>query len=369
MSTVDRLYITAIGMITPIGFNAEMTYASFNAGISAFSDSPYFNQQYMPIKMALIPQDALPAIDDKMVDCLAYERWHQHLIQLAHVGLNEVLSDYTQETAIPLLLACPEQHIDCLKPLPKDFLKNLIEQTGLAICPDYSSMVHSGRAGGIDVIDRAIRIFEQTDFEEIIIGGVDSFQRTALLHMLHEQGRLAGEGVNYGFVPGEASGFIRISRTPSYHFHKQKIISINLPAISQEEGHLYSDAIYRGDGLASAVTDALNNTPQPLIQGVYQTMNGEAYWIKELSVAMTRNSKRLSENVKQQHPADCYGDIGAASAAVLIALAALDLTSEEGNSAHLICCSSDLQHRAAITLATIKEDAMHPVANQQEVHA
>ncbi|MCP4324577.1 MAG: hypothetical protein GY951_11365 [Psychromonas sp.] len=369
MSQVDKLYIAAIGMITPIGFNAEMTNASFKAGISAYHDSPYVNPQFKPIKMALVPQDALPAIDEGLDACLQYSRWHKHLIQMAHAGLEQAFSDYQNESEIPLLLACPEQHRDSLSPLPKGFLKNLIEQTGLAICPDHSSMIHCGRAGGIDVIDRAFKIFEQTDFEEVVIGGVDSFQRTELLHLLHEQGRLAGEEVTHGFVPGEAGAFIRVSRAPVSTFSPQQLVCLNAPGISQEQGHLYSDEPYRGDGLARAVTSALSNTPQTTIHNVYQTMNGEAYWAKELGVAMTRNSKRLSKQVKQQHPADCYGDLGAASAAVLIGLAALDLTTQAPNSAHLISCSSDLQYRGAITIATIKEDAITPMASQQELSA
>ncbi|PKG37153.1 hypothetical protein [Psychromonas sp. Urea-02u-13] len=368
MNEIDTLYIAAIGMITPIGFNAEMTNAAFKAGISAYSDSPYVNKQFKPIKMALVPQDALPVIDENIDACQYYSRWQNQLIQLAHAGLNEVFSGYKGD-AIPLLLACPEQYRDSLSPLPKGFLNSLIEQTGLAICPDHSSMIHCGRAGGINVIERAIKIFEQTDFEEIVIGGVDSFQRTELLHLLHEQGRLAGEDIAHGFVPGEGAAFIRLSRKPVTVFSSLNIISLNIPGISQEQGHLYSDAPYRGDGLANAVTHALNNTPQATIHSVYQTMNGEVYWAKEIGVAMTRNSKRLSKTLKQQHPADCYGDLGAASAAALIALAALDLTTQVPNSAHLISCSSDLQYRGAVTLATIKEDAINPMASQQEFSA
>jgi 3-oxoacyl-[acyl-carrier-protein] synthase-1 len=369
MNTIDSLYIAAIGMVTPIGFNAQMTHSSLKAGISAYGDSPYATPQFIPIKMALIPEGALPAIDENIDACRHYSRWQNHLIQLAHAGLSEVFLDYKKEQKIPLLMACPEQYRDCLNPLPKGFLSSLIQQTGLAICPDYSSMIHCGRAGGIDVIDRALKIFEQTDFEEIVIGGVDSFQRTELLHLLHSQGRLAGPNIAQGFVPGEASAFIRLSRNPVSVFSAKKVISLNKPGISQEQGHLYSEEVYRGDGLALAVTRALNNTPQPIIHSVYQTMNGEAYWAKELGVAMTRNSKRFSNQLKQQHPADCYGDIGAASAAVLIGLAALDLTTQESNTAHLISCSSDLQYRGAITLATLKEDALNPRASEKEFHS
>jgi 3-oxoacyl-[acyl-carrier-protein] synthase-1 len=76
-------------------------------------------------------------------------------------------------------------------------------------------------------------------------------------------------------------------------------------------------------------------------------MNGEHYWAKEFGVAMTRSSHRFS-NVKHEHPADCYGDIGAATGGALIALAALHSLKQSTPTSCLVCTSSDTAYRAAI---------------------
>jgi 3-oxoacyl-[acyl-carrier-protein] synthase-1 len=69
---------------------------------------------------------------------------------------------------------------------------------------------------------------------------------------------------------------------------------------------------------------------------------------KELGVAFTRSRDKLAENVEMRHPADCLGDTGAAVGCALIGMIAAAVPWQPDLHHHLVCCASDLAHRAAV---------------------
>jgi 3-oxoacyl-[acyl-carrier-protein] synthase I len=80
------------------------------------------------------------------------------------------------------------------------------------------------------------------------------------------------------------------------------------PGISHEPDHRYSSESYLGNGLSNAFKGALAQNSELQIDTIFSTLNGESFGSKELSVAMTRNNQRFSEDVKILHPADCFGE-------------------------------------------------------------
>ena len=116
--------------------------------------------------------------------------------------------------------------------------------------------------------------------------------------------------------------------------------------MKNELGHRYSEEPYRGDGLAAAFTQAISHGPQQSIANIYASLNGESFGTKEYGVAMMRNSKMLKEDCLLSHPADCFGDINAAFAPVLLAIMA---NKTQGSS--LAYCASEGPSRAAICVS------------------
>lgn len=82
-------------------------------------------------------------------------------------------------------------------------------------------------------------------------------------------------------------------------------------------------------------------------------MNGENHWAKEYGVAVLRNRNALKDPVRVVHPADCYGDVGAATATTLIALAAEHLFKHKNARAHVVYSSSDTAKRGAIVIEKV----------------
>jgi 3-oxoacyl-[acyl-carrier-protein] synthase-1 len=172
-----------------------------------------------------------------------------------------------------------------------------------------------------------------------------------LLNKLDDDGRLLYTSNPDGFVPGEAAGYLLLTTKPELALVKNGyMIALSPPGIADEIGHLNSDLPYKGEGLDKAFKQALINHQQHNIKTIYSSMNGENFWAKELGVAQLRNKVAFSEQVNVLHPAENYGDIGSATASVLIALAASDLWQNKQAKNSLIYSSSDYAKRGAIVI-------------------
>jgi len=370
MSKKLKIYIAGTGAITAVGKDGRMTYNSVNADINRYQNSGYFTAQQQPVKMALPPAEALPDINEAIEFEGAYTLWDKRLLQLAHAGMVDALENYTIEKPIPLILACPQHYSNWPHQLPDNFMPCLIKQSGLSIDPDLSRTVQTGRSGILEALQVAFSYFLDTDVDAILIGGVDSFQRPELLDGLIEEGRIAYEGVYDGFTPGDGAGFILLCRSKSGAMSNAHYrVSLRTPGLAQEGGHLYSDQPYLGEGLARAVSEALMGFTGAKIKRIYSTMNGERFWAKELGVSVSRNQQHFSETYRIEHPADCYGDLGAASGAVLIVLAVEHLLQQKQHMSHLVCCSSDNAYRSAVVLSTQAGASVQQLSSQNTQQA
>jgi 3-oxoacyl-[acyl-carrier-protein] synthase-1 len=79
-------------------------------------------------------------------------------------------------------------------------------------------------------------------------------------------------------------------------------------------------------------------------------MNGENHWAKEWGVGFIRSSSAFADGHGMHHPADCYGDTGAAAGPLMAALAALAIAGRAHGSPVLVYGSSDRGERAALMM-------------------
>lgn len=358
------MYIAQTGVLTPLGDNLEMTAAAVNAGISVYDDSSYIDPRGLPIRMALVPADAIPAVSDSINFYGEYSLWQKHLLQLASTPLTQAIAGYRGREPIPLLLATPEPYQQCPQACPANFIEYLAQQTAAPLCLKRSRLLPRGRAGGLEALDLAAQYLYEGGFDEVLIGGVDSFQNPELLHQLFDEKRIAGIDIGDGFTPGEGAGFIRLCRHKELAASSTATTAIYAAGFGLEPGHLYSEQSYVGEGLAQAVSAASAGIAGQLVSQLYASANGERYWAKEIGVALTRNSKNFSKEMQVQHPAEFFGDLGAATAPVLLALAAQQQTQTQQLTPSLVCCSSDHTARAAVALQT-QQEARAPAANHQ----
>lgn len=353
MSKLDKLYIAATGMITPVGINSAMTASSVKAGINVYQQSDYINKKDKPMTTAWVPDDALPELHEDL-QWIGLKGDEKRLIQLSSAALSELQPLLPKKTSITLFLAGPENIPARPKPITQNIINHIHKQSGVPFDLSSSRYLENGRAGVIEAIDLAFEYMSMTEKNCVLVGGVDTYCNTGLISRLDIEDRILALNITDGFALGEAAGFLLLTKDPHHSFLP---VSLSLPGLAEEEGHRYSNEPYRGDGLASAVTSAIELSNGAKISHLYSSMNGESFSVKEFGVSSIRNSECFSDGYQVTHPADCYGDIGAATGAVLVALSAMnfkDKVTERNNNVsdqqHIICCSSDMSNRAAICM-------------------
>lgn len=332
-------------MITSVGYGAEMNHQSIAAGISQVRDTHFLNNKLAPMKLALVPNSAIPSLSDEVSQNYPLLNFRQrYYLKLSHAALSEAFVESLPKGPIPLLFAGPE---NALSNSPSGFTDGILNalqmQTGLEIDIKNSKTFALGRPGLFQAINAAQELMNDTDISQVLVGAVESCRDHKLLALLDAKGRIASISNSVGYSPGESAVFLLLSKEHCLFEQTSQSLQLMAPGFSEEEGHMFSDAPYLGEGLSNAVAQASQQLSNNSIRKLYSCMNGEPYWSKELGVLMTRNKDKFATDVTIAHPSDCFGDIGAAFCGVILGTLAFQ---DKGN--YLIYGSADGAARAAI---------------------
>lgn len=351
--TKPAIVVVSVGAVSPIGLSMAETAASARARVARLREIEWRDRRFQPFIVGAVPEDGLPELESALSNLYLQYR-EARMLRLAHVALDEVLLPVTEyATPIPLLLALPEHHTT--KPLdPKVFLTRLARQTHANIDLPRSVAVPNGRAAGLMAFQRATEILETNQAEFVLIGGVDSLIDLYVLGTLDMHGRIRNEVNSDGFSPSEGAAFLLLTLASTAA--KQglpPLATILGSAIGQEAGHIYAQEPYLGDGLAATFSTLFTKAPPPSpIACVYASFNGERYWGKEFGVARLRNSAAFVPDHQMEHPAECFGDMGAAHGAMLAVLAVHGIMKNYRPAPCLVYASSDYGGRAAVLLSS-----------------
>lgn len=343
------MYIGNIGMITAAGGNTRDTVMAVRTGLNTYSESTIFGRAFKPLKLALIPDLAMPTLNDTLKKaglCQRYER----IIRSVSVALRQCVNDKVNVQSMPMFLSLPESLPGRSSEVPSFICEAVIRQSGIEFDANQSKLVHFGRSGGLYALAEAKKYLDSSGADFALIAGVDSPLDHKWLAYMDFKKRVLHSSSKYGFAPGEAACVLLVtSEKGCKRLGLNQVCLIDTPQIAEEKGHIYSDQPYKGDGLSAAFKLALDKAMKPLapIKHVYTSMNGEQSTAKELGVAMVRNSQLISEHAEIHHVADCLGDIGAASSVFNSGLAAYELMTGNIDGPALIYGSSDHESRCA----------------------
>lgn len=354
MST-DRVVIVGVGMLTPVGLSAPETAAAVRARLARFSVSALRDHRFEPFTLGEVPDDALPPLAEPLQRETGLTARAQRMLRLATRPLRECAVALGAFGIKPgLCLALPESSAAPLAPINgATFISQLAIQVHEVFDPRGSDASHAGRAGGLIAIGQAALTVQRGIAQFMLAGGVDTYRDPCLLAALDYEKRIKSD-VNWdGFIPGEGAGFLALASEAAATAYGLPVLAHVAPITTGfESGHLYSTDPYRGDGLASTfaqlVARGIVDAP---IQDVYSSMTGESHWAKEWGVAFIRNRAIFREEPAMYHPADSYGDTGAASGALLVGLATIGIQGRYHASPALAYGSSDHGARAAIVVS------------------
>lgn len=352
---VSPVVVLDVNMISAIGIDLDQTAASVRASISRFEDSSFYSSNLSAIKMALVPEDVLPELDIELLDKYSLTQRQKRMLRLATNPLISVFDKLSANHPIPLFLAGPEKLPGRRSVIRDDFLNYLSLQTKQQIDLDNSYIFPYGRAAGLYALEAAMQYLESNPGKQVVVGGVDTHVDPHLLSTLARDGRVATEGAMDYFVPGEGAAFMVIGDEAQVKKSKSGYL-LYPPGIASEPGHRYSQHPYKGDGLSKAMSDALQGGQPSKMSTVFISYNGENYFSKEWGVAVIRNSGSFVDEPVMVHPADCFGDVGAAFAPMAIGIAISGIHKNALKSPALISCSSELQYRAVVKLTTAQQE-------------
>lgn len=350
----DEIFIVGVGMTTAVGLSAAETAASVRAGTMRFTPIPWLDGRLDPFTLAHLPDDLLPPISDR-VDAAKITYREERMLRLATKPLKEAAEPAGKGARLGLVLAIPTPGNSAVPLDGGKFVHRLALQANLKLDPMLTSTVSEGRAGGMNAIAAASELIRKGGADLMLAGGVDSYRDLYLLGTLDSEGRVKSARHLDGFIPGEGAGFVLLASAKATGMGSslKHVSRLSPVAKGTEPGHLYSAAPYRGHGLAEAFANLFSaSPPESPIAEVYSSMNGESHWAREWGVAFLRNKTRFDPEHGMHHPADCYGDTGAACGTILTGLAALGIQQGYRRAPALVYASSDSAERAALWLTS-----------------
>lgn len=339
---MTAIVIQSTNVLCAIGRGSVQAWASARAGIARITDSGILDRHFESIQMGLVPDATLAELPPD-IDKLPLPARARRMLRIAGAALQGLEID----TSAPLRLFLGAPRLSGSEaPWLRRFPQYLQMLTELPVDTAGSVVIPQGRAAALLALQAAIQALQADPSRPVIVGGVDSFFDLRLLHALADEGRLLGPRVMDGFIPGEGAGFLALGTAGAG-------VLVNGVASVDDPGHRYGSAPARGEGLAEAIQrlrGQLQGQPSPA--GVtFAGFNGESFDAKLWGVAQLRHRDFFAPSMAMEHPADKYGDAGAATGAILAALAATALHDGSRIGPAFVWAASDHEPRACALLS------------------
>jgi 3-oxoacyl-[acyl-carrier-protein] synthase-1 len=184
----------------------------------------------------------------------------------------------------------------------------------------------TGNAAGAMAVKAAWEAVRSGASEVALAGGVDSYLEPETLEWLEENDQVhsSGEENNpYGFVPGEAAGFVLLASEKFVERHRLgSSLELLTVSLAKETRLIKTDSVCLGEGLTALSRSlALELLPGTKLDQLYCDMNGEPYRADEFGFATMKAGSLFRDPSQFNAPADCWGDVGAASGPLFLVLA------------------------------------------------
>ena len=344
--------ITGINGVTSIGFSLAAISAALRGPISSFREADeYTDSEGTPILIAEIP--IIEDIGDE-------EDRETRLRSLACFCLETLVN-----AAFPVELA-EKQPVYLLigvatvaRPGPRyqGSANELQFQLSEVLRNRFGKWAfrffESGNPSAIEALDHARRFLAAHPEAICIVGGIDSLLDFETLEYFEDDARLksATYGRHQGLIPGEGVGFFIVKSADfARRRNRQPLAEVLGIGMAREPAPVRSLDPSTFTGLSDACRGALLDSASTAesIGTVIGDLNGEFFRAKEW--AHTELRCLGSGERSLWHPADCFGDVGAASGALLVSLGVTLLTKGSADLRTLCFCSDDEEARGAVVL-------------------
>jgi len=344
--SADDIVVVSAGAVTAVGLTLVETAASVRAGIMRFVEAPCPDQE--PFVIAQPPEAGIPDLEPDLA--ASFTTREIRMLRLAKPAISECLGPIRAlGERIVLVAGLPDYEMKFLRG-PTAFLRQLAAECGAALESYFGAP--GGRAGGLLAMRHGMDLLSSGQAGWVLAGAADSYFQLDVLGQLDGEGRLKSSRHMDGFIPGEGAGWLLLTRRAKAERAGLPVLAaLSAVAAGMEEGHIYSQAPYLGDGLARTLDILFGNGLSEPVREVYSSMNGERYWSKEWGVAFLRHRAAFHPECRMHHPADSFGDTGAACGPLLVSLAITGIREGYRYAPCLVYSSSDHGERAAVLVS------------------
>lgn len=351
---VSSIVITATSAVSAVGPDAKQTCAAIRAGITPFVEHAY---------ITCTPDD--PDWDEDLPTYVAsvpfinpFLNTVERFTKIAIPALTEIFSNSKlKRTALAktgLLLALPiiDDSVKTLA-LTDKWLFDLLRQTGLGGIAK-AKISRGGHVGSFALINEAIELLQSGELDQCIVGGVDSYLLEERINHFDKQWRIKSSRNVDGFIPGEGAAMVLLEKDTNAHSRGVKALAcLAKGGVGNEQNSFHSQLASTGQGLGESIKATLAGSPSSKeISSIYCDFNGESYFAQEWGLIQSRFADIFNQLKAFNHPAECYGDVGATSGALLIVNAVEDMRSlkEQPENALLATVNdSGLHHTLLLT--------------------
>lgn len=338
------VYICGIGARTPVGLNAAASAAAVRCAISALGEHPNFiDKMDEPILLAR----------DAELDCRldVFSRIEKMLVYATTEAIGNIL-EIKKSLRLKFCLGLPEPRAG----LPADIsyrIKSVVSEL-LDISAESIRVLQAGHASGLMAMQAAAQIISSAEADFCIAAGVDSYHDQDSLEWLDKDGMLLSSENRNGFPPGEAAGVCLLTNSAALSRHRLPILSeIKAATTTIETKSIRKEEVCTGEGLTAAINGVISvlQLPRQLITGTYCDLNGERYRNEEFAYTILRTQQAFVDAHDYQCPADCWGDVGAASGPLFASLAII--ASQRGYATGrlpILWAGSESGYRSAVIL-------------------
>lgn len=224
----------------------------------------------------------------------------------------------------------------------------------LDVAPEAVHVLPYGHAAGAMAVQAAAQRVSQGHADLCLAAGADSYVGWDSLEWLDDACRLMSAVNRNGFPPGEgAAACVVAGRRVAQVLAAPALVRIAAAATTiEQQPALSGDQPCIGVGLTEAIRGAVAGAAGlGAVATTYCDLNGERHRNEEYVYAMLRTQDAFADAHDYVTPADCWGDVGAASGPLYVCLAAAAAQYGHGRGRlPLLWTASDAGQRCAVLL-------------------
>ena len=340
--------IVGVGARTHAGLNAQQATLAARAGKMRPRESHLIDRHGEPVSTCRLPSIA----DDVMGLHRFVTLGAPALMQASWPWRETHLRSGHGVPPLPIVCALPSTYRPGFdRKLERELFPWLQEKIGFALDAQRAALVTKDRGGGVKAFEWAMQLLEG-GAQIVAVGGIDTYFDPDCLEWLDTTYRLHSLDTENGFVPGEGAAFLLLTRR-SRVSGLRKFGSIVGCAVAEEPRPYGHEEPTHGLGMTMAIREAVGSlTRARRIPWMLTDVANERHRVDEWQLASGRSFRCFTDDARHDQPLLKTGDVGAASAAMLAAMACThwELGSAPGDVA-LIATHSDGAERGAMVLS------------------